>query len=311
MWKHGKTKQGKVRWYCKSCRKSGIKKRPDVTFKKWLVITKKWILDGRKLKHLANDNKVNLGYLQKRINKTLEVYRIGEHERKLSDNLPLILDGFWVVWKRLVVLIAHDTKNVIHWKFVNTENEDTWTSFLNELAGRPYGVVSDAQKGLLKAVRTHFGNIHHQRCIAHITRQSKLWLTKSPRTKAGTDLLLLVESIHKIKDITESERFIKIFGKWLEKYKNFLDEKSYRVGSRPWYTHKKLRATKSLITRALPNMFVYVSTMIPNTTNHLEGGINGPLSFVFKEHRGMSMEHKIQAVNLFLNSRVKRRKNQH
>jgi hypothetical protein len=310
MWKHGTTKQGKVRWYCKQCKSTGIRKRADVSQRKYTRLVLEWIIEGKKLRHIAKDYGFNLQYVQAVIHKQLQSTLVPDHDRQLDSLRPLILDATWIVWRQLVVLIAHDGVRVVDWVFATTENFLVWNMFLQRLKGVPLGVVSDAQKGLLQATNERFGHIPHQRCIAHITRQARIWLTQNPKTEAGVELLVLVNVLFKVKDQRQKQDWNYLFDQWLQTHDNFLKEKTYGNAKQWWYTHRKLRAVRSLLFRARSEMFTYLDYNLPSTTNILEGGINGPLKFVFKEHRGMSVQHKKQAVNLFLNARTKK-KNQH
>lgn len=311
MWKHGKTKKGKARWYCKNCRSSGIKKRKDVSLRRWIKIIKKRFIEGLKLKKIAKEEGLHLRYIQNKCAEVLKKITFKFRKIILDPTKPLVLDGTWIVFRKSMVLVAHDTEKVLSWKFVTTENYDSWFSFLSDFEGRPSGIVSDAQKGLLKAVFARFGNIPHQRCVAHVIRQSRIWLTLKPKTIAGIELLVIVKELAKVKTAEESEKWKKDYDLWLKKHYDFLKERSHFENSkRWWYTHRRLRGIRSLLSNALPNLFVYINHNIPNTTNHVEGGINSPLKFCFKEHRGLSFENKKALVNLFLNERSKR-KNQH
>lgn len=311
MWKHGTTKAGTIRWYCKTCKKSGIKKRIDVAFRYWENVVRRWLIEGLKLRTIAKEKNFHLRYVQTKCAEVLARVVVLNHSTVLDPTKPLILDGTWILWRRLVVLIASDTERVVHWKFVPTENLNSWYSFLCEIQGQPRGVVSDAQKGLLGAVLLRFGDIPHQRCIAHIVRQSRLWLTRHPKTEAGVELLALVNTLTDARTAESVQTWCDTYQTWTERWQEFLKERSYLEGTnRWWYTHRKLRGVRSLIANALPNLFIHTTHDIPNTSNALEGGLNGPLKFVFKEHRGLSVEHKKALVNLFLSERVGK-KNQH
>ena len=310
MWKHGVTRQGKVRWYCWICKKPGIRKGPDVRQKKIDRLAIGWIIDGKKLKHLAKESGLRMRHVQQIIHSRLKTFRVPAHDQTIDPSKPLILDATWIVWRNLIVLIAHDCDRVIDWMFAPGENFFVWNMFLSGLKGRPLGAVSDAQKGLLRALQTRFGNIPHQRRIAHITRQSRVWLTKNPKTDAGMSLLPLVNALHKIKTHSEKESWNALFDVWLQTNEIFLKERALGMGKNWWYSHRRLRWIRSLLLGARKEMFTYLDHNLPSTTNHFEGGINGPLKFAFKEHRGLSVEHKKQVVNLFLNARA-RKKNQH
>jgi hypothetical protein len=310
MWRHGETMQGKTRWYCPVCKQSGIRKRNDVTQKKVARLVRAWIIDGKKLKHCAKDFGLHPQYVQHLIHTHLKTLHVPHHHRMLDRHKPLILDATWIVWRKLVVLIAHNGDHVMDWVFAQTENYVVWSTFLARFTGMPRGIVSDAQKGLLQATHMRFGSIPHQRCIAHITRQCRIWLTRHPKTEAGVQLLPLVNMLYKITTPEEKESWSMLFDAWLATHEQFLKERTRGSGKQWWYTHRKLRGVRSLLVRARTDMFTYLHCDLPSTTNHLEGGINGPLKFVFKEHRGLSEEHKKQVVNLFLNERAQK-KNQH
>ena len=269
-----------------------------------------WILGGKRLKHLADESGLNPQYLQQLISTRFKTLAMPARQPILDPAKPLILYGTWIVLLQLVALIARDDERVIDWMFAPTENVSTWGAFLSKLENKPSGIVSDAQKGLLKAVHMRFADVPHQRCIAHITRQSRIWLTRRPKTEAGQELLAIINKLYAVKDHEQASIWGKAFNTWLAAHENFLKEKTKGTGKHWWYTHRKLRAVRSLIIRARKELFTYLDHTIPSTTNHLEGGINSPLKFVFGEHRGLSLEHKKQVVNLFLSARAQK-KNQH
>jgi hypothetical protein len=271
---------------------------------------REWIIEGKKLKHCAKDCGLHPQYVQQLIHTYLKTFQVPHQHRILDPSKPLILDATWIVWRRLVVLIAHDGTHVVDWMFATTENCLVWSMFLARLEGMPSGIVSDAQKGLLQATHMRFGGIPHQRCIAHITRQCRIWLTRRPKTEAGAQLLPLVNLLYKIKAGEDKEAWDTLFDAWLSTHEQFLKERTRGTGKQWWHTHRKLRGVRSLLVRARANMFTYLDGKLPSTTNHLEGGINGPLKFVFKEHRGLSEAHKKQVVSLFLSERAQK-KNQH
>lgn len=301
-----------MRWICPTCGATSIRKRSDVKQRRVDKLIRDWILEGKKLKHLAIESGFHKHYLQSLISAGLNTFRISPHSRALDSAKPLILDGTWISWRQLVALVACDGERVVDWMFAPTENILTWSIFLSRLEGKPSGIVSDAQKGLLKAIRMRFGpDVPHQRCIAHITRQARIWLTRQPQTIAGQELLKMINELHAVKTHGHAQYWTKSFDAWLAIHEAFLKAKTKGVGKQWWYTHKKLRAARSLLLRARRELFTYLDHPIPSITNHLEGGINSPLKFVFSEHRGLSLKHKKQAVNLFLSKRAEKKKNPH
>jgi hypothetical protein len=211
MRKHGKTPQGKTRWRCLLCKKTSIRKRKDVSRRKMEHTTQEWILNGKKLKHLAEETKKTVRQVRRDIAVFLESYIVPQHRKELDSTKPLIIDATWIIKRKTSVLVAHDEEVVIDWMFAVTENFTVWYMFLAQLEGTPCGVVSDAQKGLLQAITLRFPDIPHQRCLAHISRLSRAWLTQNPKTQAGKDLLDLVVHIHGIKTHKERDYWKTLF----------------------------------------------------------------------------------------------------
>ncbi|MBU4453242.1 transposase [Patescibacteria group bacterium] len=211
----------------------------------------------------------------------------------------LVLDGTSVVKRKLMLLIAGDgDKHIpIFWSDVHRECFYTWGIFLRYLLMchvQPEYIVCDGQKGLLKAIREVYPNVKIQRCVIHIIRQSNRWLTKNPKTKAGRELLILVKQLSQIQTKRQKRRWIRSFRYWCRRYDKFLKERSYGPTGRWWYTHRRLRGTRSLIKNAIPDLFRHVSDpTVPKTSNHVEGGLNARLKELFRCHRGLSPQRKL------------------
>ena len=173
----------------------------------------------------------------------------------------------------------------------------------------PHALVSDGQKGLQKAIKMIFPGITHQRCLAHVIRLSLAWLTRNPQTDAGKDLRVLVRELARVKAENQAAFWHSAFSSWHQQYGEFLKEKSCNPETnRKWHTHRKLRAVRSLVLNALPNLFWFVSDKhIPNTTNAVEGGINSPLAELLHRHRGITEAQKKSLVRRFLYARRKKK----
>ena len=171
------------------------------------------------------------------------------------------------------------------------------------MRGVPLCCVSDGQKGLKKAIEERFDMITHQRCIFHIIKYAKQKLTSYPKDTPNIQLLNLVKSISKIYSEEDRKNWIQQFYSWLHKHQDFLKERNYRNE----YLHKKTRSVKSLLVSAIPCMFFYLKDLrIPRTTNNVEGGVNGPLSFAISRHRGMSLDVKMQAIRFYFLAKMKK-----
>jgi len=307
MIKHGYTKLKKQRWRCKKCNVTGLKKRKDVEIRNSERLKSKWLTEVNSLTKLAKKKKVRRETLSRKFSSLTNKTRLNKL-KKLPNKLVLILDGKRISSDdNLILSYEYLSKQPFAWMFDERENFDSWFALINRIK-KDYEVeamVSDGQKGLIKAVKVVFGDIPHQRCIIHIIRFCLSRLTQNPKTDAGKELRSLVYEISKVKTKIEVDQWKNSFLKWNEKHKDFLKEKSINpLTNKSWYTHRKLRSVRSHLKNALDSMFLYTENInIPNTTNYVEGGINSPLSELLRRHRGIKKEEKRLLVLSYLSNR--------
>ena len=132
--------------------------------------------------------------------KALDVSVRGFHRRRLSDDYRyLVLDAVSVrirligkVQRRMVLcaygITCKGKRELIDFRIVKAEGEDTWYGFLWSLWSRGlHGeflelIVTDGQAGLIRALGRLWGAVPHQRCWAHKLRnlQNKLKASQRP-----------------------------------------------------------------------------------------------------------------------------------
>lgn len=97
------------------------------------------------------------------------------------------------------------------------------------------------------------------------------------------------------------KQWISDFKNWSEKYKDYLNEKTFIEEShREWYTHKMVRRACVHIKKALPDMFHFLDNpRVSKTTNALESFF-GHLKENVTLHRGMSYRHYQNYVKWYL-----------
>ena len=211
-------------------------------------------------------------------------------------------------------MLAKTKTKVISWKFVQRETYASWKDFFLELKGHPSVIVCDGQKGMLKAIKKIFPRVIIQRCQFHILQRTRILLTRNPETIAAVMLKKIVEHISKIETRKQLKIWLEDYLNWRSQYDEFLKERTYYEfdteyiyknfikGKRKWfYTHKRLRGAVYLVKKALPNLFYYLDNKnIPNTTNHVEGGINSHLKLILRLHRGLPIDKRKYLVANFL-----------
>jgi transposase-like protein len=140
--------------------------------------------------------------------------------------------------------------------------------------------VVNGGKQIKKAIDEVYPNSKIQRCLTHIFRQIKTNISNNPQSKCGKDL----QKVITFKNFKNKELFTKKFKNWEKKYFDFLKERSFKW-KRYWYTHRKLRASRSHIKNAIPYMFHYLNVEnIKRSSNDLEW-LNWLILDQIKRHR--------------------------
>ena len=155
-----------------------------------------------------------------------------------------------------------------------------------------------------------------QRCIFHLQRYIIGRVSKHPKTGAGLDIYLLAISLGKVDTKVKMNNWIKKFSSKYNEHQDFINEissKTYVNNNDPndtllvttWSRHKKFKSAYNHILFALKNnqLFHYLDTSVPNTSNEVEGGINARLKELIRSHRGTTIDRKRIIVEWYLLSK--------
>lgn len=223
-----------------------------------------------------------------------------------------ILDGVYLSGRENAALICRTMAAQMSWMFTVRESFASWLAFLKNLPA-PDAVVVDGQKGLLAAILWLWPHTKIQRCIVHIERLARIKLTRQPKTRAGKELLALVQRLLGVRSKRQRRRWLYVYRRWERRHADFLKERSYgepKAGEKRtwWYTHRNIRAARSLIRNALPHLFTFIDyPLVPRTTNHVEGGVNSRLKELVHRHRGLPQDRKQALVAEYLAKKRKQK----
>lgn len=187
-------------------------------------------------------------------------------------------------------------KEDLVWAFGETEKTSLYSDLREQLERAGYTIVSVTGDGF-NGIRSAFRGIPFQMCHVHMERLVTRGTTRKPQTETGQVLLALIKTLHQ----TNSHIFITRLTKYLERYQQFLSQKTRHVVSGEWsWSHENLRrASLSLV-----NLKRYVFTFehnkhIPKTTNSLEGRFSH-IKDVLGVHRGLTRPHKQKLIHSIL-----------
>ena len=216
-----------------------------------------------------------------------------------------ILDGVYLYGREHAALICRTMTAQISWMFAERETLANWKTFLESLP-MPDAAVIDGQKGLLAAIHWLWPQTKIQRCLVHIERLARIKLTRQPKTSAGKELLILIQRLFDVRTKKQRRRWLGVYRRWERRHEAFLKERSYgepKAGKKRawWYTHRNIRAARSLLRNALPHLFTFIDPPhVPRTTNHVEGGVNSRLKELVHRHRGLPQDRKQALVAEYL-----------
>lgn len=202
---------------------------------------------------------------------------------------------------RLGTLVFKDVVSgkIIANKHIERENADDYKQLIDELINKGFiiqGAVVDGKRGVIRAFR----DIPVQMCHFHQIAIVKRYLTIRPKLEASIDLLKICR---KLTFLTQ-DRFSDALNIWYLKYKSFLDEKTLNVKTnRLTPTQARLVSAYRSLNTNLPYLFTYKNHKgfnIPNTTNHLDGGVFSQLKKLIKLHQGLAKKRKVKLIDEFL-----------
>lgn len=154
-------------------------------------------------------------------------------------------------------------------------------------------VTCDGKKAIIRAVNTVYPTAIVQRCLVHVQRNVRAWLTRRPKMEASRELRYLVGLLHYIKGMVEMHMWIIAFERWYDRHRALIEERVLKTRTgRWWYKHRQLRRSAVMVRRALADMFHFIGNKdIPKSTNGLDSYF-GHLKQNLNVHRGLSKKHR-------------------
>lgn len=292
--KNGK-EHGKQRWRCLHCGTARVRPRQDVADLNRRKTYTKHLLSKGTAHEVAQRKGISRRTFDRKY--TARFQGIAREAEQQPQTPFIVVDA-----TRLdsgVVAIARSNTDHLHWRYAPYESSDVWLRIFLAYPGLQ-AIVSDGQKGIQKAAVICFGDtIILQRCHFHVKQNLQAKLTKHPATAAGQDLQALAVRLPRVKAWDDTALFVGVFQGLYEAYRVFLKQRTYHdEHKRHWsYTHARVRSTYRQVDDLIASdqLFAYImhpELQLPNTTNHVEGGLNARMSELTRAHRGLLPERQ-------------------
>lgn len=194
----------------------------------------------------------------------------------------------------LLVFMDAWTGKVMWLKFIETETKAEYQEGLGFLVENNYEILSVTIDGKI-GIKEVFLDYPTQICQWHFQANLLRKTTLNPRTQLGQKLKYL--ATHFINQRWTKHQLQTAFELLNTDYTDFLNEKN----DNSQYTHRGLRSAMRTIKTNLNNVFTfqdYPQLRIPNTTNHLDGGINPKIKKLVYDHRGLSKPRRNKLIQV-------------
>lgn len=207
--------------------------------------------------------------------------------------IPITLQMDATYWGRnfgVVIFMDASTHRVLHYRFLRSKERvcdyQAGISYLQNQGFTIRAIVSDALSGIKEA----FPGIPYQYCQFHQLQRIRHLLTTNPRLPAAKELTSLAHRLTQ----TNHLDFEQSLEKWEQKWKDFLQEKTYGEEGKWHFTHRRTRSAFYSLKRNLNALFTFEkfpTNQVPRTNNAIES-LNSVLKMRLRIHRGLSIEKR-------------------
>lgn len=288
---NGKTNQNKQRYLCLGCKKSFLWKSSKPLEERRFSWFKLWISEGYSVRELSSLKRISQSTVKRVIHYWLG--KVPEQSKiDFSKVKHIILDGTFLKRPRgIYAAMDSETHQLIYAEFNVRESKADLFKFYNKLSDaglNPESATTDGNTVQTRQLADCWPEIKLQRCIVHVQRQGLSWCRRNPKRTDAKHLRELLLKLTEVRTKQDSLRFIKGFYAWENRFGTGIENSP----NRGWVFSDLIRA-RSLVTKALPNLFHYIDDpKIARSTNALEGYFSRVKEH-YRLHRGLSNKNKI------------------
>lgn len=203
----------------------------------------------------------------------------------------LVADGTYLRHEVCVYAVTdRESGLVAAYRFDERENYAMARSAFDGLKARgcePAAATVDGNRQVMRALRDVWPGIVVQRCLYHILRQGTSWLRRFPKDPAAAELRRIFLGVTAIADRRTKAAFLRRFRAWERRYGGYV--RSLDGRNKVWGDMKQAR---SLMLRAIPDMFHYLDDPGIAPTSNMQEGLFSTAKILFRGHRGVSKKNR-------------------
>jgi hypothetical protein len=273
----------------------------------------KYITAGYSSYQLADQKWLNEDRIRKYIQTQLDQSPITCISEVYPDVDHIMIDGYWLPkskqWSKKILLVyyVYRTQKVIWFSIRDGEKKEYIAEdllFLRDHMGYTnlISYTADGWVGIAAALKEIYPECFLQRCLVHIQRQIKSYISWNPKSIAGRELARL--TIYTI--LSDSLIFPEKYVLWKMHHMDYINEKTIKPNGWWRYTHSKLKKAIAHIDNALPYMFQshkMDNPAIERSSNQLEWYFWVLSEEWIKEHKGLKLSRLYAFIALWISFR--------
>ena len=208
------------------------RKNVSVKLNNQFIWFKKWVLHRQTIEQLSRESKYSIRSLKTLFHNYLSQAPVLKYYS--NEWLYLLIDGTY--FSNDICLIIYRDDNIKFTQLYRITDGEHYTEIQEDLQNllllgiKIKSITSDGHKAILKAVKHSNSTIIFQRCLVHIQRECRLWLTAHPKTIQGFSLLTLVHQLHLIETEEQKQQWIKQLYDWHLNHKDYINQKTRQCG---------------------------------------------------------------------------------
>lgn len=243
--------------------------------------------EGYSVRQLSDQSGYSHSKISRIINYWLEQAPANDTNR-LKEAQHIIFDGTFL-YRPVSIVALMDTNGheLLRGKYGVRENSERelrgFLLPLKEEGLMPKSCTTDGNPQAIRTIRSLWEGITMQRCVVHVQRQGLMWCRKYPKRTDAKHLRNLFLKVTYINTPSQKASFLVEVAAWEQRYGSRIATSSERG-----YVFSDLRRARSMLLKAIPNLFHYLDdSKIPRTTNGIEGYFSR-LKRNYRNHRGLN-----------------------
>jgi len=297
--RHGKTRQGKQRWYCTRCGKSFLWRLPrDTHFVRCFKWFRLWVQEGysvRELSALSGRSPSSLRLIVRYWLSHAPPRQETEWRSRLRQSRHIIVDGTMLHRhhsQSVYAVMESSSHQLLYGSYGIREGARDLQPLYAMLAKSglcPKSATTDGNPQQTRYLAVQWPSLRLQRCNVHVQRQGLRWCRRNPKRTDAKHLRKLFLALTTVKTSAQRNDFIRHVHQWDRRFGPAIRQARRVTGG---WVFSDLALAAHMLVRSLPDLFHFIDDPhIASSTNALEGYFSR-MKEKYRRHRGLAQKSR-------------------